>query len=35
MEKYDIKKMSGNILTWVDLGPDIIKQRIDAKILSI
>ena len=31
MEKYNIKKMSGNILTWVDLGADIIKQRIDAR----
>ena len=31
MEKYNIKKMSGNILTWVDLGEDIIKQRIDAR----
>ena len=31
MEKYNIKDMSGNGLTWVDLEPDIIKQRIDAK----
>ena len=31
MEKYNIKKMSGNVLTWVDLGTDIIKQRIDAR----
>ena len=31
IEKYDIKKMSGNILTWVDLGKDILEQRIDAK----
>jgi len=31
MEKYNIKDMSGNVLTWVDLGSDIIKQRIDAK----
>ena len=31
MEKYNIKKMSGNVLTWVDLGADIIKQRIDAR----
>ena len=31
MEKYNIKKMSGNILTWVDLGEDITKQRIDAR----
>ena len=31
MEKYNVKTMTGNILTWVDLGSDIIKQRIDAK----
>ena len=36
MEKYNIKKMSGNVLTWVDLGADIIKQRIDArKIMNL
>jgi|TARA_B110000263_G_scaffold47994_1_gene39897 lipopolysaccharide export system permease protein len=34
MEKYNIKDMSGNVLTWVDLGPDIIKQRIDAKKIT-
>ena len=26
--------MSGNVLTWVDLGDDIIKQRIDAKKIA-
>ena len=34
MEKYNIKDMSGNVLTWVDLGPDIIKQRIDAEKIT-
>ena len=23
--------MSGDVLTWVDLGTDLIRQRIDAK----
>ena len=31
IEKYNIKKMSGNVLTWVDLETDVIKKRIDAK----
>ncbi len=31
LEKYRIKKMSGNILTWVDLGTGVLKKRIDAK----
>ncbi|RZP22394.1 YjgP/YjgQ family permease, partial [bacterium] len=31
IEKYNVKKMSGDILTWVDLGTDLIRQRIDAK----
>ena len=31
IEKYNVKKMSGDVLTWVDLGADLIKQRIDAK----
>ena len=31
IEKYNVKKMSGNGLTWVDLGTDLIRQRIDAK----
>ena len=31
IEKYDIKKMSGSILTWVDLGEGVIEKRIDAK----
>ena len=31
LEKYEVKKMSGNILTWVDLGTGVLKKRIDAK----
>ena len=31
IEKYNVKKMSGDVLTWVDLGTDLIRQRIDAK----
>ena len=31
IEKYNVKNMSGDVLTWVDLGADLIKQRIDAK----
>ena len=31
LEKYDVKKMSGSVLTWVDLGQDILRQRIDSK----
>ena len=31
IEKYNIKKMSGDVLTWVDLGTDIIRKRVDAK----
>ena len=31
IEKYNVKKMSGDVLTWVDLGSDLIRQRIDAK----
>ncbi len=31
IEKYNIKKMSGNVLTWVDLETDVIRKRIDAK----
>lgn len=34
IEKYDIKKMSGSILTWVDLGKDVIEKRIDAKTIK-
>ena len=34
IEKYNIKKLSGNVLTWVDLGDEIIKQRIDAKKIT-
>jgi len=34
LEKYNLQKMSGNVLTWVDLGTSMIKQRIDAKKLS-
>ena len=31
LEKYNVKKMSGDVLTCVDLGSDLIRQRIDAK----
>ena len=31
IEKYNVKKMSGDVLTWVDLGTDLIRRRIDAK----
>jgi len=34
IDKYNISTMSGNILTWVNLGTDIIKQRIDAKKIA-
>ena len=34
IEKYNVKKMSGDVLTWVDLGTDLIRQRIDAKKIA-
>ena len=34
IEKYDVKKMSGDVLTWVDLGTKLIRQRIDAKKIT-
>ena len=31
LERYDIKKEKGDVLTWVDLGEVSLKRRIDAK----
>tara|TARA_Y100001958_G_C21173761_1_gene505004 strand:- start:416 stop:1294 length:879 start_codon:yes stop_codon:yes gene_type:complete len=31
IEKYNVKTMSGDVLTWVDLSRDLIRRRIDGK----